>query len=175
MAETTSVAAGAADDQPRALAALRVVVVDDDRDTVISLMMLLRGEGYDVHGVHYGRQVMSAVLDFDPDVLLLDIALPDLSGWEVARTIRERRGRARPAIVGISGEYKAGADKILSQILGFDDYLLKPYDPAALLRILSAIASAAKKARRARRFPSLRSCTRRAPFPGAPLRSRAPW
>jgi DNA-binding response OmpR family regulator len=63
-----------------------------------------------------------------------------LSGWEVARTLRERRGRARPAIIGISGEYKAGSDKILAQILGFDDYLLKPYDPTALLRILSGFA-----------------------------------
>jgi DNA-binding response OmpR family regulator len=117
-----------------------VVVADDDRDTVTSLMLLLRDEGYDVQGVHYGRQVMSAVLDFDPDVLLLDIALPDLSGWEVARTLRDRRGRARPAIIGISGEYKSGSDKILAQILGFDEYLLKPYDPATLLRILSGFA-----------------------------------
>ena len=140
MSETTSLAQSASEDQPRAQAALRVVVVDDDRDAVISLMLLLREEGYDVRGVHYGRQVMSAVLDFDPDVLLLDIALPDLSGWEVARMLRERRGGVRPAIIGLSGEYKAGADKILSQILGFDDYLLKPYDPGALLRILSGFA-----------------------------------
>jgi len=136
----TTLAPSTAGDHPRAQAVLRVLVVDDDRDAVVSLMLLLREEGYEVRGVHFGRQVMSAVFDFDPDVLLLDIALPDLSGWEVARTIRERRGRTRPAIVGISGEYKAGSDKILSQILGFDDYLLKPYDPGALLRILSGFA-----------------------------------
>ncbi len=140
MGKTASPAESAADEQRRAHAALRVVVVDDDRDAVISLMMLLRQEGYEAQGVHYGRQVMSAVFDFDPDVLLLDIALPDLSGWEVARMLRERRGRTRPAIVGISGEYKAGSDKILAQILGFDEYLLKPYDPAALLRIVSRFA-----------------------------------
>lgn len=139
MGETTSTQS-AGGHQPRAQAALRVIVVDDDRDSVIGLMLLLREEGYDVRGIHYGRQVMSAVFDFDPDVLLLDINLPDLSGWEVARTLRERRGRARPAIVGLSGEYKAGSDKVLSQILGFDEYLLKPYDPIALLRILSGFA-----------------------------------
>jgi DNA-binding response OmpR family regulator len=138
--KTASSAESAAGGRPRAHAALRVVVADDDRDSVITLMMLLRQEGYEAHGVHYGGQVISAVFDFDPDVLLLDIALPGLSGWEVARTLRERRGRARPAIIGISGEYKAGSDKILAQILGFDDYLLKPYDPAALLRILSGFA-----------------------------------
>ena len=140
MAETTYLAQSASADQTRAQAALRVLVVDDDRDTVVSVMLLLREEGYDVRAVHYGRQAMSAVFDFDPDVLLLDIALPDLSGWEVARKIREGRGSTRPAIVGVSGEYKAGADRILSQILGFDEYLLKPYDPNALLRILSGFA-----------------------------------
>ena len=140
MGESTSVTESAVGGEARAQGALRVVIVDDDRDAVISLRMLLGEEGYETHGVHYGRQVMSAVFDFDPDVLLLDIGLPDLSGWEVARMLRERRGRARPAIVGISGEYKAGADKILSKILGFDDYLLKPYDPGALLRILSGFA-----------------------------------
>lgn len=128
--------AAAAEQQDNARAALRILVADDDRDTVLSLMMLLREEGHDTRGVHAGRQVMGAILDFDPDVVLLDIALPDISGWEVARFIRERRGRERPQIIGISGEYKMGSDRVLSQILGFDHYLLKPYDPAALLALL---------------------------------------
>ena len=113
-----------------------MLVADDDRDTVLSLIMLLREEGHEVRGVHAGRQVMGAILDFDPDVVLLDIALPDISGWEVARFIRERRGRERPKIIGITGEYRLGSDRILSQILGFDHYLLKPYDPSVLLALL---------------------------------------
>jgi DNA-binding response OmpR family regulator len=117
----------------------RVLVVDDDRDTVLSLMMLLREEGHEVRGVHLGRQVMGAVLDFDPDAVVLDIHLPGSSGWEVARTIRDRRGRERPMLIGISGEYKQGADKILSKILGFDHYLLKPYAPADLLALLEPL------------------------------------
>jgi CheY-like chemotaxis protein len=80
--------------------ALRVLVADDDRDSVLTLMMLLRDEGHEVRGVYSGRQVMGHVLDFDPDVVLLDIAMPELSGWEVARTIRARRGAERPMLIG---------------------------------------------------------------------------
>lgn len=118
----------------------RVLVVDDDPDTVVSLTLLLREEGYDVHSVHSGRHVMGAVIDFDPDVVLLDIHLPEQSGWEVARTIRDRRGKVRP-IIGISGEYTQGADKILAEILGFDHYFVKPYVPAELLQALGSVGT----------------------------------
>jgi DNA-binding response OmpR family regulator len=119
--------------------ALRILVADDDRDSVLTLMMLLREEGHDVRGVYASRQVMGHVIDFDPDAVLLDIHMPELSGWEVARTIRERRGADRPLLIGISGEYKQGADKILSQILGFNHYLVKPYPPAELLALLAPL------------------------------------
>lgn len=138
MTDRAALLAAAAEAEARPVAALRVLVADDDRDTVLSLIMLLREEGHETRGVHAGRQVMGAILDFDPDVVLLDIALPDISGWEVARFIRERRGRERPKIIGISGEYKMGSDRVLSQILGFDHYLLKPYEPSALLALLPA-------------------------------------
>jgi DNA-binding response OmpR family regulator len=82
---------------------------------------------------------MGHVIDFDPDVVLLDIAMPELSGWEVARTIRARSGADRPLLIGISGEYIKGADKVLSQILGFDRYLVKPYAPAELLALLAPL------------------------------------
>jgi len=120
---------------------MRVLVVDDDRDTVISLLMLVREEGHEAHGVHSGRHVMGAVIDFDPDVVLLDINLPERSGWEVASAIRERRGRQRPVLIGISGEYKHGADKILAEVLGFDHYLIKPYPPADLVKLLGAVGA----------------------------------
>jgi CheY-like chemotaxis protein len=120
---------------------LRVLVADDDRDTVLTLTLLLRDEGYETHSASGGRQALSAIGDFDPDVVLLDIALPELSGWEVARMVRKRHGESRPVLIGISGEYKLGADRILSEILGFDYYLVKPCDPRALLRLLASLAS----------------------------------
>lgn len=122
----------------KAARALRIVVVDDDPDTVLTLSMLLRDEGHEVREVYSGRLVMGSMIDFDPDVVILDIGLPGLSGWEVAREIRRRYGNTRPILIGISGEYRAGADKVLAQILGFDHYLVKPYAPADLLKALAA-------------------------------------
>lgn len=118
---------------------LRIVVADDDRDTVLTTMMLLREEGHDARGVYSGRNVMGAILDFDPDVVILDIGMPGLSGWEVARIIRQHRGNERPVLIGISGEYTKSPDRILSEILGFNHYLLKPYEFSDLLRILAPL------------------------------------
>ena len=118
--------------------ALRLVVADDDLDTVLTLMMVLRDEGYEVRGVSSPADVLSAINEFNPDAVLLDIGMPQLSGWELARRIRERLAR-RPMLIAISGQYKDGADKILAQIVGFDHYLVKPYDTAALLRLLAPL------------------------------------
>ena len=124
----------------RALRTLRVLIADDDRDSVLTLMMLLRDEGHEVRGVYTGRQAIDAIRGFDPDLVLLDIALPELSGWEVARNIRSRhQSAARPVLIGISGEYKHGSDRILSEIIGFDHYLVKPYAPADLLALLKPL------------------------------------
>ena len=125
--------------QQSAQRSLRILVAEDDRDTVLTLTMLLTDEGHEVRSVFSGRRVMGAVIDFDPDVVLLDIAMPELSGWEVARTIREQRGGARPVIIGVSGEYIQGSDRILAQILGFHHYLVKPYPPADLLALLAPL------------------------------------
>ena len=102
-------------------------------------MVLLQGEGHEVRGLYSGRQVLSAVREFNPDVVVLDINLRDVTGWEIAEGIRQRRGRARPMLIGISGEYTLSADRILSQILGFDHYLLKPFEPAALSLLIAPL------------------------------------
>ena len=123
----------------RAPRRLRVVVVDDQRDIVLTLAMVLRDEGHEVRGLHSGKDVLRTVRDFNPDALILDIAMPDLSGWEVARRIRVELGR-RPVIIGISGEYRHPVDHILSQAIGFDHYLVKPCDPNAVLELLAPLS-----------------------------------
>ena len=90
--------------------ALRILIADDDRDTVLTLMMVLRDEGHEVRGVHSGNQVLDAIRDFDPDAVVLDIHLPGKSGWELASTIQGRRSPRRPLLIGISGKYRQGAD-----------------------------------------------------------------
>jgi DNA-binding response OmpR family regulator len=118
---------------------LRIIVADDERDTVLTLMMILRDEGHEVQGVYTGSRVMPLVREFDPDVVLLDIALPEKNGYEIAEQIRKHRRGQRVLLIGISGQYKQGPDKILADLKGFDHYLVKPFDPAALLALLTPL------------------------------------
>jgi DNA-binding response OmpR family regulator len=81
---------------------LRIIVADDERDTVLTLTMILRDEGHDVQAAYNGSRVLPLVREFDPDVVMLDIALPEKSGY--------------------------------------DHYLVKPFDPAALLALLAPLS-----------------------------------
>lgn len=116
---------------------LRILVADDERDTVLTLMTLLRDEGHETRGVYKGTDVMAAMDAFDPDAVLLDISMPGMSGWEVARAIRAAHGEKRPLLIAITGVYTLAADQILGFIAGFNHYIAKPYDPAVLLTLLS--------------------------------------
>lgn len=115
---------------------LRIIVADDERDTVLTLVTLLRDEGHEVRGLYRGSDVLRAVEDFDPDVVLLDIAMPDMSGYEVAKEIRARYGLVKPRLIAISGRYTQGSDKVLAEIVGFNHHVAKPYEPNALLALL---------------------------------------
>lgn len=118
---------------------LRVLVVDDERDTVLTLMELLREEGHETKGIYNGRQALQAIRDFDADAVIMDIAMPEHSGWDTAREIREAIGLARPLLIALSGHYTKGSDRILSQLAGFDYYLTKPCDPDVLLALLTSV------------------------------------
>ncbi|HSU77863.1 MAG TPA: response regulator [Burkholderiales bacterium] len=114
----------------------RILVADDEHDTVFTLTELLRVEGHEARGVYSGAAALAAVAEFDPDVVILDLAMPDQSGWEVAREICATYGPHRPVLIAISGIYKQGGDHILGATGGFRYYVSKPYDPGALLRLL---------------------------------------
>jgi CheY-like chemotaxis protein len=117
----------------------RILVADDDKDAVLSLTLLLRDEGYQVHGVHRGTEVLQAIFHFAPDVVLLDIGMPQMSGYDVARTLRDRYGSARPALIAITGR-TAEADKQQARAAGFEHHVAKPYEPRALLRLIGELS-----------------------------------
>jgi len=118
--------------------ALRVLVVDDDHDELITLVALLRDEGYDVRGSNRGKDVIDLVRDFDPHAVLLDIGMPDLNGYEGCRLIRTRYGSASPLLIAVTG-WKKASDRLLAQLAGFDHHVAKPYDPQLLLSLLQAL------------------------------------
>ncbi|MCD6040513.1 MAG: histidine kinase [Burkholderiales bacterium] len=119
----------------------RILVADDDKDAVLILTALLRGEGYAVRGVHRGADVLQEVFNFAPDVVLLDIGMPQMSGYDVARTLRERYGSARPALIAVTGRAEE-ADRQQARAAGFEHHVAKPYEPRALLALIGELAGA---------------------------------
>jgi two-component system OmpR family response regulator len=138
----TTIRAGTEPTQTVSAKPLRVIVVDDDSDTLETLALLLLDEGHDVRTISRGSQVLRAVLEFNPDAVLLDIGLPEVSGHDLARKIRECCGMKRPLVIGISGRYKQHADKTLARLNGMNHYLVKPYDPRLLFALLAALPTA---------------------------------
>jgi DNA-binding response OmpR family regulator len=123
----------------RSRAALRILIADDDRDAVTMLAVLLRDEGHDVHSALRGDEVLDLVRLTRPDVLILDINMPGMSGYAVARELRERYGQVAPQMIAISGVWTQTAERLLGHAVGFDHYLVKPYDPKQLLQLLEPL------------------------------------
>jgi DNA-binding response OmpR family regulator len=123
---------------------LRVLVADDDRDTANLLAAILRDEGHDVHIALRGDEVCDVDRLLRCDVLILDINMPGMSGYAVAREIRERRAPLAPLLIAISGAWKDTAERRLAEQMGFDHYLLKPCEPARLLALLDAFRQRAR-------------------------------
>ena len=117
----------------------RILVADDDKDAVLILTALLRDEGYEVRGVHRGSEVLDAVFNFAPDVVLLDIGMPHMSGYEVARRLRERYGSARPALIAVTG-FAGTMDRAQARAAGFEHHIGKPYEPSELLELIGTLS-----------------------------------
>lgn len=118
---------------------LRIMVVDDEPDTVVTLVTLLRDEGHDVHALYRAKDVVRSVDEYDPDVVLLDIALPDGSGYAVAEEVRRRRGSKRPLMIAVTGLYKRPPHDRLSRIVGCDHFLTKPFEINELLQLIAPL------------------------------------
>ena len=113
-----------------------VLVVDDNQDAAESLAVLLRLAGHEVRTAYDGLVGLEAAKDFQPEVILLDIGLPRVSGYEVARELRKQVGLKEALLVAVTG-YGQEEDRRKSREAGFDDHLTKPVDLAALQTLLA--------------------------------------
>lgn len=114
---------------------MRIVIADDDRDTVLTLTAILQHEGHEVYGCGTGREAIDAARDRDADVMIVDIQMPDMTGYEIARNVRAER-REPPLLIAISGRWKGETDMLLSVVVGFDRYFPKPCEPDELIACL---------------------------------------
>jgi CheY-like chemotaxis protein len=108
--------------------ALRVLVADDNRDTVDSLSMLLTIWGHKAIEAYGGADALDLAIAYRPDVLLLDVAMPGMSGCEVVRRARQERCLAEALMIAITGLTRK-AHRLLAEEAGFDRYLVKPACP----------------------------------------------
>jgi len=113
---------------------LRVLVVDDDVDSAEMMAMLLRLMGHETFVANTGEDAVASTAEQQPHVLLLDISLPDINGYEVARRIRAEHGHS-VRLIALSG-WGEEEDRRRAREAGFDHYLTKPAEPEALERLL---------------------------------------
>jgi signal transduction histidine kinase/CheY-like chemotaxis protein len=120
-------------------APLRVLLVEDHADVAATYSSLLAGLGHDVEVARSGRAALSAARRAPPDVVLCDIGLPDVDGYEVARRLRGDQRTAHLRLVAVSG-YGRAADRTESSRAGFDAHLVKPVSPAELTEALASLS-----------------------------------
>jgi signal transduction histidine kinase len=124
---------------------LQVLVVDDNEDAAESLGMLLELEGHTAHIAHDGRQALQLAGELHPDIVFLDIGLPDVSGYEVARQLRAQPAFQRTMLVALTG-WGTEDDRIRTREAGFDRHLTKPAEIAAVEDLLRAAQPAQRGA-----------------------------
>ncbi len=116
----------------------RILVVDDNHDSALSLAMMLSIIGHETRTAHDGESALAIAESFLPDVVLLDIGLPKLNGYEVAQRIRENAWGQSMFLIAVTG-WGQEEDRQRSSEVGLNVHMVKPVEPAALERLLSEL------------------------------------
>ena len=114
---------------------LRIMVVDDNRDAADSMAMLLRAAGHWVEVAYDGDEALAAGARTRPEVMLIDIGMPGMNGYELARAVRAQSWSERTLIIALTG-WGQENDKRRSREAGIDHHLVKPVELAALDELL---------------------------------------
>ena len=121
------------------ISSLRTLVVDDNKDARVALSTMLRRQGNTVAVASDGLEAVDAAQKFAPDLILMDIGMPNMNGYEAAKLIREQKLLRQPMLIAVTG-LGQGTDKQLAQIAGFDAHLTKPIDSQKLASALASIS-----------------------------------
>lgn len=121
--------------EPASQSGLRLLVVDDNHDAAMSLAMLLRLQGHGVRVAHNGPAALEIASNFMPDVVFLDIGMPEMDGYEVARRMRRQLGLENVVLAAVTG-WGQFEDRLRTSRAGFDHHVVKPPDPKEIANIL---------------------------------------
>ena len=122
---------------------MRILIAEDNRDSADSLKALLEALGYEAHISNDGESAVRSAGELRPDVIIMDIGLPGISGYEAARQVRALKPALPATIVALTG-WGQQSDRQQSADAGIDHHLVKPLDLAALKQILDSVLPAAR-------------------------------
>ncbi|MDQ1728089.1 MAG: hypothetical protein QOD33_214 [Pyrinomonadaceae bacterium] len=126
----------------------RVLVIDDNKDAADMLTMMLQMFGHEAQAAYNGQDGLELALQYQPDVVLLDIGLPDMNGYEVAQRLRQRPQTRNMRLIAVTG-YGQDSDRKLSEEAGFDHHLVKPVEPQKLQELLATLMEQSRPERSA--------------------------
>jgi len=134
----------------------RVLVVEDEQDVADLIRYNLAKEGYDVQLVGNGADALKLARESRPEVILLDIMVPQLNGWEVCRRLKQDPETRAISVIMVTGRVEEG-DKVLGFEMGADDYVTKPFSPRELVARVRAVARRGKNVEAADRKHHLKA------------------
>ncbi len=118
----------------------RLLIVDDNQDAANSLAILLRLQGHEVRVAHSGMAALEITKGYAPDLVFLDIGMPGMDGYEVARRLRQQPGLEKVVLTALTG-WGQQEDRRRSAEAGFDHHLVKPPEPRVLEKLLAELKS----------------------------------
>ena len=130
----------------------KILIVDDDENICELLNLYLKKDGFDTSIAYNGRQAVELAEKYNPDLILLDIMLPELDGWQVCREIRKK---SEVPIIMLTAKGET-FDKILGLELGADDYVTKPFDTKEVVARIKAVLRRSNESEKAERIEEVR-------------------
>ena len=130
----------------------KILIVDDDENICELLNLYLKKDGFDTSTAYNGRQAVELTEKYNPDLILLDIMLPELDGWQVCREIRKK---SEVPIIMLTAKGET-FDKILGLELGADDYVTKPFDTKEVVARIKAVLRRSNESEKAERIEEVR-------------------
>lgn len=117
----------------------KILFIDDDEGLTDMMRIIFRRKSLEFYTAGDGREGIKMAQDLKPDVIILDIGLPDMKGFEVCKDIKEKKKGEQVPVIFITGQYFSEEDREKGLKLGADDFLIKPFDPNELLTRISSI------------------------------------